>query len=222
MASALASLIDHTLLKPEATADEVGRLCTEAVTHEFKAVCVNPYWVPRAAELLANSSVALCAVASFPFGCSRTEAKSAEAALAVREGADEVDMVINLGALKSGELDVVEADIRAVRDATAGRVLKVIIEAAALEADELVSVVELCAAAEVDFVKTSTGYHAAGGARVADVVAIKKALDGREIGIKASGGIRDYAFALALIEAGATRLGASSGVSLVKAEAAAQ
>lgn len=131
-------------------------------------------------------------------------------------------MVINLGALKSGEFNVVDADIRAVRDATEGRVLKVIIEAATLTADELARVVDLCAGAEADFVKTSTGYHAAGGAQVADVVAIKKTLGDRPIGIKASGGIRDYVFAKELIDAGATRLGASSGVSLVKEEDAAQ
>jgi deoxyribose-phosphate aldolase len=222
MAPAIGPLIEHTLLKPEATAADIERLCAEAVQYRFKAVCINPYWVSRAARVLANSKVALCTVAGFPFGATHSRIKSAEAELALSEGADEVDMVLNLGAVRGGDFDAAEADILAVREVTAGHLLKVIVEATALSEAELVRVVEVAAGAGADLIKTSTGYHPTGGARVADVELIKKTLNGAPIGIKASGGIREHAFAVQLIQAGATRLGASSGISLIAEESAAR
>ena len=221
MASDLALLIDHTLLKPEATAADVERVCAEAVRYGFKAVCLNPYWVSTAAGLLAETGVALCAVTGFPFGASRVDVKADEAARAVADGAGEIDMVINLGALRSGDLATVDAEIRAVRAAAHG-VLKVIVEASALPVDELVRATEIAAGAGADFVKTSTGYHPCGGARLPDVRLIKETIEatGRAgtVSIKASGGIRDLAFARELVGAGATRLGLSSGVALVEQE----
>jgi deoxyribose-phosphate aldolase len=215
MPADLARFIEHTLLKPDATVAEIDRLCSEAVEHGLRAVCVNPYWVRRAASMVDGSSVAVCVVAGFPFGASCGEVKAAEAALAVSEGAAEVDMVVNLGAVKSGDPAAVEADIEAVRASVRGAVLKVIIEAAALTGPELALVVGLAAAAGADLVKTSTGYHPAGGATLAQVSAMRAALAGRPLGIKASGGVRTVEFARELIAAGATRLGTSSGVALV-------
>jgi deoxyribose-phosphate aldolase len=221
MASDLAQLIDHTLLKPEATAADVERVCAEAVRYGFKAVCLNPYWVSRAAGVLAETGVTLCSVADFPFGASRVDVKAGEAARAVADGAGEIDMVVNLGALRSGDLAALDADVRAVRAATQG-VLKVIVEASALTEDELVTATEIAAGAGADFVKTSTGYHPSGGARLADLRLIKETIEktGRAdtVSIKASGGIRDLAFARELLDAGATRLGLSSGVALVEQE----
>lgn len=221
MSSVLGPMIDHTLLKPEATAADIERLCSEAVQHELNAVCVNPYWVGRAAGILGRSDVTLCSVVGFPFGATRAETKRAEATTALADGANEIDMVLNLGAVKSGDFATAEADIRAVRDATTGKILKVIIEATALSELELTRVVGIVAAKGVDFVKTSTGYHPTGGARISDVELIRKALDGAPLGIKASGGIRSYDFATALIDAGATRLGTSSSIALLKEELAA-
>jgi deoxyribose-phosphate aldolase len=211
-------MIDHTLLKPEATATDIDRLCSEAIQHELNAVCVNPYWTGHAAGILGRSGVTLCTVVGFPFGATRAETKRAEAATALTDGAGEIDMVLNLGAVKSGDLATAKADIRAVRDVTAGALLKVIIEATALSEPELTRVVGIVAAEGADFVKTSTGYHPTGGARVSDVELIKKALEGAPLGIKASGGIRSYDFATALIEAGATRLGTSSSIALLEEE----
>lgn len=215
MPADLAPFIEHTLLAPDASADRIDRLCAEAVEYGLHAVCVNPYWVRRAAGAVAGSRVAVCAVAGFPFGASPGEVKAREAALAVAEGAGEVDMVVNLGAVKSGDPDTVRADIASVRAAVEAAVLKVIIEAAALTPSELTQVVGLASEAGADFVKTSTGYHPAGGARVADVAAMRAARAGRPLGIKASGGVRTVGFARELIAAGATRLGTSSGVALV-------
>ena len=211
----LAPFIEHTLLKPDACAVEVDRLCAEAVQHRLHAVCVNPFWVGRAVSVVDGSSVAVCSVVGFPFGASHGEIKAAEAARAVSEGATEIDMVVNLGAVKSDDPAAVTADIGAVRASAPAAVLKVIIEAAALTAAELSLVVGLSADAGADFVKTSTGYHPAGGATVADVSAMRAALAGRALGIKASGGVRTVEFARELVAAGATRLGTSSGVALV-------
>jgi deoxyribose-phosphate aldolase len=218
MPSVLGPMIDHTLLKPEATATDIDRLCREAIQHELNAVCVNPYWTGHAAGILRGSGVTLCTVVGFPFGATRAETKCAEAATALTDGAGEIDMVLNLGAVKSGDFATAKADIRAVRDAAAGALLKVIIEATALSEPELTRVVGIVAAEGADFVKTSTGYHPTGGARVSDVELIKNALDGAPLGIKASGGIRSYDFATALIEAGATRLGTSSSIALLEEE----
>ncbi|WP_245645773.1 deoxyribose-phosphate aldolase [Pseudonocardia acaciae] len=214
-------MIDHTLLKPEATAADIERLCAEAIQYELKAVCVNPYWASHAAATLTGSTVALCTVVGFPFGASRSTIKSAEATQARAEGATEIDMVVNLGAVKGGDFDTAESDIRAVRDATEGATLKVIIEATALTEQELTRLVGIVAAAGADFVKTSTGYHPTGGARLTDVTLIRKALGNAPLGIKASGGIRTYAFATDLIAAGATRLGASASIALINEELAA-
>ena len=221
MPSVLGPMIDHTLLKPEATAADIERLCSEAVHHELNAVCVNPYWAGHAAGILGRSNVTVCTVVGFPFGATRAETKRAEATTALADGAGEIDMVVNLGAVKSGDLATAGADIRAVRDATTGAVLKVIVEATALSEPELTRVVGIVAAEGADFVKTSTGYHPTGGARIADVELIRTALDGAPLGIKASGGIRSYEFATALIDAGATRLGTSSSIALLTEEFAA-
>jgi deoxyribose-phosphate aldolase len=215
MTPELAGMIDHTLLQPEALDQQIERLCAEAVEYRFAAVCVNPFWVPLAAALIGSAPVAVCSVVGFPFGASRPAVKAVEARTAIDEGATEIDVVINLGTLKSGDLGEVASDIQAVREATEGRLLKVIIESAALTEDEVVDAVNLAAAAGADFVKTSTGYHPSGGASVADVAAIVAALRGRPLGVKASGGIRTREFALELIAAGATRLGASSGIALL-------
>jgi deoxyribose-phosphate aldolase len=211
-------MIDHTLLRPDAVAPDVERLCEVAAGYRFKAVCVNPYWVRLSRRLLADSPVLVCSVVGFPFGAARAEVTATEAARAVDDGAHEIDMVLNLGALRGGDLAAAEAGVSAVRAATEGRVLKVILEAAALTPDELARAVELAADAGADLVKTSTGYHPAGGARVADVALMHSTLAGRPVGIKASGGVRSREFALELVDAGATRLGASASVALVTAE----
>lgn len=212
-ASALAGLIDHTLLRADATSGEIRRLCEEALAHRFKAVCVNPVHVGLAAEILAGSEVAACSVVGFPLGASRPEDKAAEAAGAVARGAAEIDMVVALGALKEGRHDAVRADIAAVRAACAGRVLKVIIETCLLDDAQKRLACTLAAEAGADFVKTSTGFST-GGATVADV-ALMRATVGDALGVKASGGVRSLEVARALVAAGATRLGTSSGVALV-------
>ncbi|AWN49038.1 deoxyribose-phosphate aldolase [Methylobacterium terrae] len=210
---ALAGLIDHTLLRADATAAEIRRLCEEALAHRFKAVCVNPVHVGPVAEILAGSDVAPCAVVGFPLGASMPQDKAAEAAGAVARGAAEIDMVIALGALKEGRTDAVRADIAAVRAACAGRVLKVIIETCLLDDAQKRLACTLAAEAGADFVKTSTGFST-GGATVADV-ALMRATVGDALGVKASGGVRSLEVARALVAAGATRLGTSSGVALV-------
>ena len=215
----LAKMIDHTLLKPEATETQIRRLCAEAREHEFMSVCVNPYWVPLCAELLSGSDVRVCTVIGFPLGANRSEIKAVEAEDAVARGAREVDMVINVGALKSGRLDVVRNDIRAVVEAVAGEALvKVILETGLLTDEEKVTACRLAQEAGADFVKTSTGFGY-GGATVADVALMRRTV-GPEMGVKASGGVRDTATALAMIEAGATRIGASAGVAILAGLAA--
>jgi deoxyribose-phosphate aldolase len=214
-AAGLAGLIDHTLLRADATAAEVERLCEEALEHRFKAVCVNPVHVGLVAGILADSGVAPCSVVGFPLGASMPEDKAAEAAGAVRRGADEIDMVIALGALKEGNHAAVRADIAAVRAACRGRILKVIIETCLLDDAQKRLACTLAVEAGADFVKTSTGFSA-GGATLADV-ALMRATVGDSVGVKASGGVRSLEVARALVEAGATRLGTSSGVALVTA-----
>lgn len=211
----LAGFIDHTLLRPDATAAEVDRMCDEALEHGFASVCVNPTWVERVAGALQGSDVRTCCVVGFPLGAAVPEIKAMEARRAIRAGADEIDMVINVGALKSGDHDLVERDISGVADACreAGIVCKVILETALLTDEEKVMASRLARAAKADFVKTSTGFGP-GGATVYDVALIREAV-GPEMGVKASGGIRSAEDAKQMIAAGATRIGASAGVSIV-------
>jgi deoxyribose-phosphate aldolase len=218
-ASALAALIDHTILKPEATPSDVRRLCTEAREHRFAAVCVNPVWVRLCSHELAGSDTLVATVAGFPLGASRGDVKANEAAQAIGDGAREVDMVLNVGALKAGDLRLVDLDVRAVADACGalGAVLKVIIEAALLTDQEKVAACAISKLAGATFVKTSTGFGP-GGATAADV-ALMRAAVGDGIGVKAAGGIRDWAAARAMVAAGASRIGTSSGVKIL-AEAA--
>ncbi|MFZ5815195.1 MAG: deoxyribose-phosphate aldolase [Bacillota bacterium] len=210
----VAKLIDHTLLKPEATEEQIRRLCAEAREYQFMSVCVNPHWVPLCAELLQGSGVKVCTVIGFPLGANRSEIKAVEAEDAIARGATEVDMVINIGALKSKQYDRVLNDIRAVVDAAAGKALvKVIIETCLLTDEEKVKACQLAKEAGADFVKTSTGFST-GGATVADVALMRRTV-GPEMGVKASGGVRDYAGTIAMVEAGATRIGASAGIAIV-------
>jgi deoxyribose-phosphate aldolase len=212
-AAALAAIVDHTLLKPDATAAELRRWCDEAREHRFCSVCVNPVNVAFVVEALRGSGVKTCSVVGFPLGAALPEIKAAETTAAVQDGADEIDMVINVGALKDGRNDAVRADIAAVRAACRGKVLKVIIETCLLDDAQKRTACQLSIEARADFVKTSTGFST-GGATVADV-ALMRDVVGEALGVKASGGVRNWDAAQALLAAGATRLGASSGVALV-------
>ena len=207
-------MIDHTLLKPEATKEMIENLCKEAKEYDFKSVCVNPYWVSTAYEELRDSDVLVCTVVGFPLGATTKETKFFETDFAVQEGADEIDMVINVGALKSKQYDVVLEDIKSVVQAANGRTVKVIIETCLLSDEEKVKACELSMEAGANFVKTSTGFSTA-GAKVEDVE-LMKSIVGDNLEVKASGGIRDLDTALKMIESGATRLGVSAGVQIVK------
>jgi deoxyribose-phosphate aldolase len=210
----LAKLIDHTLLKPDATAEQVRRLCAEASQHRFCSVCVNPIFVALAHRELTGSEVKTCSVIAFPFGATTTEAKVAETRRAVADGAGEIDMVIAIGALKAGDRDYVRRDIAEVKSVCgASVVLKTIIETSLLTDEEKAQACLLAKEAGADFVKTSTGYGG-GGATVGDVALMRRTV-GPALGVKASGGIRTFAQAVAMVEAGATRIGASSGVAMV-------
>jgi len=211
----LARYIDHTLLRPDAAAADVDRLCDEAAEHSFAAVCVNPAWVRRAAERLRGSDVAVASVVGFPFGATPPDVKAFEARRAIRDGAREIDMVINIGALKSGQHDLVREDIARVSDACheGGAANKVIIEAALLSDEEKVIACRLAQQAKADMVKTSTGY-AKGGATVFDVALMRETV-GPKMGVKAAGGIRTADDVEDMIAAGATRIGASAGVKIV-------
>ena len=213
----LARMIDHTLLKPEATPADIDRLCAEARTHGFCSVCVNPTNVRQARALLRGTPVKVCAVVGFPLGAAAPEIKALEARKAIREGANEIDMVINIGALKGGDDALVLRDIRAVVEACRdGRALsKVIFENALLTDEEKIKACDLCLKAGADFVKTSTGF-ASGGATPEDVALMAKRVGGRKVGVKAAGGIRTFADAQRMIEAGATRLGASASVKILE------
>ena len=214
----LARYIDHTLLKPDAVAADIDKLCAEAAEHRFAAVCINPTWVRRAADNLRGTDVTVASVIGFPFGAATTEVKAVEARRAIRDGAREIDMVINIGALKSGMLDVVREDIARVSDACreAGASNKVIIETALLTDEEKVVACQLARQAKADMVKTSTGY-ASGGATVFDVALMREVV-GPKMGVKASGGIRTAEDVQDMIAAGATRIGASAGVRIVSGE----
>jgi deoxyribose-phosphate aldolase len=214
----LASFIDHTILKPDATGVEVERLCAEAREHGFKSVCVNAVQVARVARALDGSGVLTCAVVGFPLGATLPAIKAAEAAAVVAAGAAEVDMVIDIGALKEGRVDAVRDDIAAVRAACRGAVLKVIIETCLLSDEEKRQACRTAKEAGADFVKTSTGFSKS-GATVADIRLMRETV-GPDMGVKASGGIRTLADALAMIEAGASRIGASASVAIVTGDQA--
>jgi deoxyribose-phosphate aldolase len=216
----IAHYIDHTVLKPDATEAQIRKLCAEATQYGFASVCVNPIWVPLCVELLAPTDVLVCTVIGFPLGTHLSAIKALEAKIAYEQGADEVDMVLNVGALKDGKLDLVEADIRAVRQAAPEANLKVIIETCLLSYDEKILACEIAQKAGADFVKTSTGFST-GGATFADVVLMRRTV-GSNMGVKASGGIKTFADALAMIKAGATRLGCSAGVAIVEQALAAE
>ena len=215
-AGTVAGMIDHTLLKPDASRGEIEKLCREAAQFHFATVCVNPAWVATAAGLLRGSGVGVCAVVGFPLGATTADVKHYETRRAIFDGATEIDMVINIGALKSADLRTVERDIAAVTMPCreAGVISKVIIEAALLTDDEKVSACTLAKAAGADFVKTSTGF-ASGGATAADVALMRRVV-GADMGVKAAGGVRDLEGLKAMVAAGATRVGASAGVKIVQ------
>ncbi|MBN2876052.1 MAG: deoxyribose-phosphate aldolase [Bacilli bacterium] len=206
--------IDHTLLKANATHAEILQLCLEAKTHSFASVCINPYWVPTCREALKESEVKVCTVIGFPLGASSTLSKANETRVALEQGADEFDMVINIGALKDKRDDIVLKDIQAVVEAAQGRTVKVIIETCLLSEEEKIRACELCVEAKAHFVKTSTGFSTA-GATFEDVALMKKAVNGH-CKVKAAGGVRSMEDMQKMIEAGADRIGTSSGVKLVQ------
>ncbi|MFH1844492.1 MAG: deoxyribose-phosphate aldolase [bacterium] len=210
----MAGFIDHTILKADACRADLETLCREAAEYHFASVCVNPMWVPLCSSLLQGSGVEVCTVVGFPLGANESEIKALETRRAVQQGATEIDMVIPVGALKSGDFRTVYEDIAAVRRESLGvACLKVIIEAALLTDEEKVAACTLCRDAGADYVKTSTGF-AKSGATVSDVRLMRRVV-GQELGVKAAGGIKDRADADAMIEAGANRIGASAGIRIV-------
>ncbi|MGG0382614.1 deoxyribose-phosphate aldolase [Priestia filamentosa] len=213
MSKEIAKMIDHTLLKADAKKEEIEKLCEEAKEHHFASVCVNPTWVSLSSSLLEGTDVKVCTVIGFPLGANTPEVKAFEAQNAISNGATEVDMVINIGALKDGNDQEVKRDIQAVVEASKGVLVKVIIETCLLTEDEKIRACKLAVEAGADYVKTSTGFST-GGATVEDVVLMRKIV-GPDVGVKASGGVRNAEGAKAVIEAGATRIGASSGIAIV-------
>jgi len=217
MRKPLASYIDHTILKPDATEEQVRKLCAEALKYHFASVCVNPTNVPLCAELLKGSDVMVCCVVGFPLGAAVPEVKAYETERAVELGAQEVDMVINIGRAKDHQWDAVKKDIAAVVEAAKGRAhVKVIIEACLLTDEEKARACEMAKEAGADFVKTSTGFST-GGATPEDVALMRKTV-GPDMGVKAAGGIRDYEAAMKVINAGADRIGTSNGIAIVEGE----
>lgn len=213
--SNIASMIDHTLLKPEATLEQIRKVCQEAAEYRFASVCVNSSYVTEVSRMLKGSGVKTCCVVGFPLGAMSSRAKAEETRDVIENGAQEVDMVINVGAVKSGNWDLVKQDIEAVVNAAKGKALvKVILETCLLNDEEKVKACTISKMAGADFVKTSTGFST-GGATVEDVKLMRFAV-GPYMGVKASGGVRDYKTALAMIQAGATRIGTSSGIAIVK------
>ena len=212
----IANYIDHTLLKPDAQKEAIKTLCEEAKDYDFAAVCVNAVYVPFAKELLKDTTVNVCTVVGFPLGASPTSTKVQEALWAIENGATEVDMVINIGALKDGEVETVEKDIKEVAAAchSKGQILKVIIETTLLNEQEKINACKATVNAKADFIKTSTGF-AGGGATLEDVALMRKHV-GPKMGVKASGGVRDIEMAKKMIEVGATRIGTSSGIKIIK------
>lgn len=210
----LSKYIDHTLLKPASTQDEIFELCEEAKEFDFFSVCINPTWVTTASELLKGTDVKVCTVVGFPLGATTPEVKAFETMNAIQNGADEVDMVINIGALKSGNTDYIYNDIKAVCDAAGEDTLvKVIIETALLTSDEIVTACQIAKKCGADFVKTSTGFNGEGAK--AEDVALMRLTVGEEMGVKASGGVRSFEDAKQMIDSGATRIGASSGKEII-------
>ncbi len=213
--SNIASYIDHTLLKPEATKEQIVKLCQEAAEYKFASVCVNPAWVAVSAKELENSPVKVCTVIGFPLGASTSETKAFETKDAIEKGAEEIDMVINIGALKSGDSELVKNDIKAVVEAATGKaIVKVIIETCLLTDEEKALASSLSKEAGADFVKTSTGFST-GGATIEDVKLMRETV-GPDLGVKASGGVRSLEDLQAMVDAGATRIGASSGVQIMQ------
>ena len=210
------SNIDHTNLKAFSTKYNIIELCNEAIEHNFASVCVNPYYVSLASEILSGSSVAVCTVIGFPLGANTTETKVFEAKNAVENGADEIDMVINIGALKNKDYKYVKDEIESIRDAIEGKILKVIIETCYLDNDEIIKMTKICNETFVNFIKTSTGFGTE-GATIENVKLMKKYAS-ETLEIKASGGIKTYEDAVSFLEAGATRLGTSSGVLLMNGD----
>lgn len=211
-------LIDHTLLKPESTQEQVDKLIAEAKEYEFASVCVNPTWVKYASEKLKSTPVKVCTVIGFPLGANTSDTKAFETKNAIENGADEIDMVINIGAAKDGNFDLVESDIAAVVQASGDKLVKVIIETCLLSDDEKVKACKAAVSAGADFVKTSTGFST-GGANVHDVALMRSTVR-PDIGVKASGGARSLEDVKQFVEAGATRIGTSSGVAIVQGELA--
>ncbi len=209
----MALYIDHTLLKPDATVEQIDQLCREAAEHHFFSVCVNPYWVNRAHQNLEGTKVKVATVIGFPLGATTKKMKATETTLSVADGADEIDMVINIGALKSGDREIVLQDIQGVVQAAHGRLVKVILETGLLTRDEIIEACLISKEAGAHFVKTSTGFLA-GGATIENVALMRNTV-GPDMGVKASGGIKEQQQALAMIEAGATRLGTSNGSKLL-------
>jgi len=208
--------IDHTNLNRSATKSEIEKLCKEAVEYKFASVCVHPYYVAYAKKLLKKSKVKVCTVVGFPLGMNTTEVKVYETENALKNGADEIDMVINVAALKDEEFYYVGKEIKKIRDVAKDKVLKVIIEECCLTEDEIVRITRICNECKVDFIKTSTGFDEHGATMEAVHIIRENKKD--NIGIKASGGIRDYETAMKFIEAGATRIGTSSGVKIMEGE----
>lgn len=209
-------MIDHTLLKAESSQDQIKQLCQEAKAHDFFSVCVQPTWISLCKEELAGSGVKIATVIGFPLGANTTETKVFEAKDAIEKGADEIDMVINIGALKSGQGQLVEDEIRAIKEAIGDHILKVIIETCLLTEDEKIRACQLTLKAGGDYVKTSTGFST-GGAKLEDVKLMKDQVKD-QAKVKASGGIRDFATAQKMVEAGADRLGVSAGIAIVEGE----
>ena len=211
----IADFIDHTLLKPEATRSEIEKLCDEAATHRFAAVCVNPVWVPLCAERLRGTQVQVATVIGFPLGANVPETKAFEAARAVQDGARELAMVAAIGRMRSGDWDHVARDIAAVVRAAGGTLVKVIIESSLLTPTEIIKASAIAKESGAQYVKTSTGFHASGGA-TAEAVTLMRLAVGDDLGVKASGGVRDCAAALRMIASGATRIGTSGGVAMTE------
>ncbi|MFD1806568.1 deoxyribose-phosphate aldolase [Pasteurella oralis] len=211
-AKEIAQFIDHTALTAEKTEQDILQLCDEAIENKFWSVCINSAYIPLAKEKLAGTDVKICTVVGFPLGANLSSVKAFEASQAIQAGADEIDMVINIGLIKSNKWDAVRADVAEVLVACANKPLKVILETCLLTKEEIVKACEICKQLNVAFVKTSTGFSS-GGATVEDVVLMKQTVG--DIGVKASGGVRDTATAVAMITAGATRIGASAGIAII-------
>lgn len=214
MTTNFASLIDHTLLKPDATEEQIKQLCEEAKKYRFASVCVNPCWVKYCKSLLQDTSVKVCTVIGFPLGATTTATKVFETAEAIEQGADEIDMVINIGFLKARDYERVKDEMKQVVDAASNRIVKVIIETCLLTDEEKVKACQLAVEAGAAFVKTSTGFSS-GGATVEDVALMRKTV-GEQMGVKASGGIRNLSDMIKMMEAGANRIGTSSGVKIIE------